>query len=133
MTIWDLMTSNKDKDFTVYDTEIDAAPVECINFDYNEEKGDNYYDFLFELYSRVEIDEGPRYNQTTCDAKFYDFVEKNIGIFEKELNLWDNDHAAEVVDYLNNICAGGLSDATYGKLAKDLAELPTPSRSQGER
>ena len=56
MTIWDLMTSNKDKDFTVYDTEIDAAPVECINFDYNEEKGDNYYAEIYAYFCNLCLD-----------------------------------------------------------------------------
>ena len=128
MTIWDLMNSNKDKDFTAYDTDIDADPVECINFDYEDEKGDNYYDCLYEFYRRVEVDETPGYNSSDISAKFYDFAEKYSDVFEKVIDTWSDDPAADIVESLNAICAGGLSDRAFGVLKDSLRDLPVPSK-----
>lgn len=129
MTIWELMKS-RHEDFTAYDDTVDAV-VECIDFNYDPNEGDGYNDFLYELYSRVEITDPPSYNANTLNADFYGFIEKNIDIFNKHFVLEDDDPAALMTEYINDVCAGGVSDKLCGEIAKDLAKLPKP-QEQGK-
>lgn len=131
MTIWELMKSRPYDDFTAYDKVVDDL-VEVIGMDDYEPGKDNYYDFLFELYRRVEITEMPRYNMTDLTADFYGFIEKNIDLFHKHFILKDDDPAALMVEQLNEVCAGYVSDSLYGEIAKDLAKLPVPQERGAE-
>lgn len=122
MTIWETM-KERGEDFTCYDNTVDAS-VEAVDFDYDENAHDGYYDFLYELFRRIPVTEAPRYNMNTLSADFYGFIEKNINIFDKHITLVDEDPAALMTELLNDVCAGGLAESIFAELAADLRQLP---------